>query len=130
MTVALACIAALGLLVFGLGLRVSLTRQSTKIGIGFPADDPTHPLTKIVRAHGNAAEYAPLFAVMMLAIASRGASTWMVWLFVAVTLARYLHAAGMLLSPTLNEPHPLRYAGSLVTYVGGLLMVVALVLVL
>jgi uncharacterized protein len=44
-------------------------------------------------------------------------------------LFRYLHAAGMLLSPSLDRPQPLRFVGALGTYVAGLLLVVALPLV-
>lgn len=124
MIVALTCTALLGLLVFGLGLRVSLLRTSTKTNAG-STDDPADPLTKAIRAHGNASEYCPMMAVLMLGIAFYGASTWMLGVFVLATVSRYLHAAGMLLSPTLAEPQPLRIAGALGTYVFGLLLVVA-----
>ncbi len=126
MTVALTCTALLGLLVFGLGLGVSLTRGSTKTSIGHPAD-PRDRLHKIVRAHANATEYAPMMAILMLAIAAREPATWMLWTFAVATAARYLHAAGMLLCRSLNEPHPLRFVGALFTYVSGLALVWALV---
>jgi len=128
MTAALVCTALLGLLVFGLGLGVSTLRGSTSTNIGHKLD-PGDPLHKMVRAHGNAAEYAPMLAILMLAIAGRGASPWMVWTFVAATLSRYLHAAGMVLSSSLDRPQPLRFVGALGTYVTGLLLVVALLLV-
>lgn len=129
MTLALTCIALLGLLVFGLGLGVSMTRGSTRISIGHPAD-PTDRLHKIVRAHANATEFAPMLAILMLAIAAREPSAWMRWTFVVATAARYLHAAGMLLCRSLNEPHPLRFVGALFTYLSGLALVWALVRVL
>src|SRR5262245_59356876 len=91
MTAALVCTALLGLLVVGLGLGVSTLRGSTSTNIGHKLD-PGDPLHKMVRAHGNATEYAPMLAILMLAIAGRGASPWMVWTFVAATLSRYLHA--------------------------------------
>ena len=128
MTAALVCTALLGLLVFGLGLGVSALRGSTSTNIGHKLD-PGDPLHKMVRAHGNAAEYAPMLAILMLAIAGRGATPWMVWTFVAATLSRYLHAAGMVLSSSLDRPQPLRFVGALGTYVTGLLLVVALLLV-
>jgi len=128
MTAALVCTALLGLLVFGLGLGVSTLRGSTSTNIGHKLD-PGDPLHKMVRAHGNAAEYAPMLAILMLAIAGRGATPWMVWTFVAATLSRYLHAAGMVLSSSLDRPQPLRFVGALGTYVTGLLLVVALLLV-
>jgi uncharacterized membrane protein YecN with MAPEG domain len=86
-------------------------------------------LHKVVRAHGNAAEYAPMLAILMLAIAARGSATWMVWTFVAATVFRYLHAAGMLLSPSLDRPQPLRFVGALGTYLSGLALVAAAFLV-
>jgi len=49
----------------------------------------------------------------------------MVWTFVAATLFRYLHAAGMLVCPSLDQPHPLRFVGALGTYVTGLVLAVA-----
>ena len=128
MTAALVCTALLGLLVIGLGLGVSTLRGSTSTNIGHKLD-PGDPLHKMVRAHGNATEYAPMLAILMLAIAGRGATPWMVWTFVAATLSRYLHAAGMLLSSSLDRPQPLRFVGALGTYVTGLALVVALLLV-
>ena len=128
MTAALVCTALLGVLVFGLGLGVSALRGSTSTTIGHQLD-PSDRLHKMVRAHGNATEYAPMLAILMLAIAGRGATPWMVWTFVAATLSRYLHAAGMLLSSSLDRPQPLRFVGALGTYVTGLALVVALLLV-
>ena len=128
MNVALVCTALLGLLVFGLGLAVSALRGSTRTNIGH-GSDPADPLHKVVRAHGNAAEYAPMLAVLMLAIAARGCTRWMVWTFIAATLFRYVHAAGMLLSPSLDRPQPLRFIGALGTYLSGLALVVAALMV-
>jgi uncharacterized protein len=128
MTAALVCTALLGVLVFGLGLGVSALRGSTSTTIGHQLD-PGDRLHKMVRAHGNATEYAPMLAILMLAIAARGPTRWMVWTFVAATLSRYLHAAGMVLSPSLDRPQPLRFVGALGTYVTGLALVVALLLV-
>jgi hypothetical protein len=128
MNVALLCAALLGLLVFGLGLAVSLRRGSTQTIIGH-ATDPADPLHKLVRAHGNATEYAPMMAVLMLAAASRNPSSWMTWTFVAATAFRYLHAAGMIFYPRLDRPNPLRFVGALGTYVAGLALVLATLLV-
>jgi uncharacterized protein len=124
MNVAIVCTALLGLLVFGLGLAVSLTRGATRTNFGF-TPDPTDRLYKRVRAHGNAAEYSPMLAILMLLIGARQPAAWMVWTFVAATAFRYLHAAGMLVCPSLDQPHPLRFVGALGTYVAGLVLVVA-----
>ncbi len=122
MNVAIVCTALLGLLVFGLGLAVSMLRGSSKTNIGYDPN-PTDRLYKMVRAHGNAAEYAPMLAVLILLVGSRQPGTWMVWTFSAATVSRYLHAAGMLLSPSLDRPQPLRFVGALGTYVCGLVLV-------
>ena len=127
MTVAIVCTALLGLLVFGLGLMVSLTRGSTKQVIGH-VPDPADRLHKLVRAHGNATEYASILAVFILLVGSRQPSTWMVWTFVAATVSRYLHAAGMIVYRTLAQPNPLRFVGALGTYLTGFALVVAALL--
>ena len=126
MDLALTCIGLLGLLVFGLALRVSMLRGSTGTGIGC-SDDPTDPLFKAVRAHCNACEFAPMLAILIYALASTGSSGWGGVLFVGAVVVRYLHAAGMLLSPTLAEGHPLRLVGALGTYIIGLLLALSAV---
>jgi uncharacterized membrane protein YecN with MAPEG domain len=127
MTTALICTALLGLLVFALGLGVSMMRGSTGTVSGYTAD-PTNALYKMVRAHGNATEYAPMMAILMLAVAAREPAAWMLWTFVVATVSRYLHAAGMILSPSLQRPQPLRFLGALGTYLSGLALAVALLL--
>ena len=125
MTVALICIGLLGLPLFGLGLAVSLTRGRTDRAVGF-RDDPTDSLHKLVRAHGNTTEYAPMLALLFLVMGSRDPSTWILWCIGLATLSRYLIAVGLILSPTLDKPHPLRFAGALGTYVFGLALCGAL----
>ena len=127
MTVALVCTALLGLLVFGLGLGVSAVRGSSGRTIGY-ASDPTDRLHKFVRAHGNATEYAPMMAILMLAVGARQPAPWMLWIFGAATVCRYLHAAGMILCPSLDRPYLLRFVGALGTYLAGLALVAALAL--
>jgi uncharacterized protein len=127
MHLAVVCIGFLGLLVFGLGLRVSLLRQATQTSIGYDSD-PSNTLHKWVRAHANACEFAPMLAILIFAIASGGDSRWDHFLYVAAVIVRYLHAAGMVLTPTLAAPHPLRFAGALGTYVVGLLLALAAIL--
>ena len=124
MTTAIVCTALLGLLVFGLGLGVSLTRGRTGTNFGYNPD-PTDPMYKMVRAHGNATEYAPMLAVLMLLIGARDPSMWVLWVMGIVTASRYLHAAGLIFCPTLAQPHPLRFIGAIGTYLGGLALCVA-----
>jgi uncharacterized membrane protein YecN with MAPEG domain len=127
MSVALICIALLGLLVVGLGLAVSVTRGRTGRIVGY-SDDPADPLHKVVRAHGNTCEYAPMLAVLMLALGAREPATWILWVMGITTASRFLFAAGMILSPTLARPHPLRALGATGTYLGGIALGVALLL--
>jgi uncharacterized protein len=124
MNAAIVCTALLGLLVFGLGLTVSMVRGSTQTNIGYKSD-PADRLYKLVRAHGNATEYAPMMAILILLLGARQPAAWMNWTFVAATLSRYLHAAGMIMSSTLDKPQPLRFVGALGTYLSGLALVVA-----
>lgn len=127
--VAMACVAVLGLMIFGLGFHVSMARRKFRIGMGCP-DDPAHPLTKRVRAHANTCEYSPMLAVLILLLGSAQPSMLLLVLMVATTLSRVLLALGMLLSPTLAKPHPLRFAGALGTYLGGLALAAAAVFLL
>jgi uncharacterized membrane protein YecN with MAPEG domain len=128
MATAMLCTGLLGLLVFGLGFAVSMTRAKTETIIGTNSD-PTDRLYKMVRAHGNATEYAPILAVLMVVVAMAGEPvTWVVWVMIVVTALRYVHAAGMIAFPTLDKPNPLRFIGSVGTYVGGLALCVALFL--
>jgi uncharacterized membrane protein YecN with MAPEG domain len=127
MHMAAACIAVLGLLVVGLGLAVSLTRGATSTTIGFNPD-PADRLYKMVRAHGNAAEYNPMLAVLILYLGMQGPAPWLQWVFIAAAVSRVLHAAGMILSPTLAKPQLLRAAGAVGTYLTGLVLGVATVL--
>ena len=128
MATAMMCTGLLGLLVFGLGFAVSMTRAKTETIIGTNSD-PTDRLYKMVRAHGNATEYAPILAVLMVVVAMAGEpATWVVWMMIAVTAFRYVHAAGMIAFPTLDKPNPLRFIGAVGTYVGGLALCVAVFL--
>ena len=124
MKTAVLCTGLLGLLVFGLGLAVSLVRGSSKTYYAYTVD-PTDRLYKLVRAHSNAAEYAPMLAILILFLGARGPARWLVWTFVAATAFRYLHALGMIRSKSLDRPDPLRFLGALGTYVTGLVLALA-----
>ena len=122
MNVPLLCIGLLGLLVVGLGFLISLRRGSSEVLIGTP-DEPSHPLHKLVRAHGNATEYCAMLAVLIYVLGARDPGAITLAIMVGAVAARYLHAAGMLLSPTLAQVQPLRLLGALGTYVfGGILV--------
>jgi uncharacterized membrane protein YecN with MAPEG domain len=122
----LVCSAVLVILYFVLALNVSLTRRRTRTGIG-AGDDPAGPMNKAARAHGNAAEYVPIFVALFLYFLLAGAGGWIEWVAIIVTACRVLHALGMLMTQSFNRPpHPLRAVGALGTYVGGLMLGIAL----
>jgi uncharacterized protein len=124
----LVCSAVLVILYFALSLNVSRMRAKTQTGIG-TGSDPSGPLNKAVRAHGNAAEYVPIFVALLLYFSLTAPAGWIAWVAIIVTISRVLHAAGMLVTPTFNAPpHPLRAIGSLGTYLGGFALAVALLL--
>jgi len=124
----LVCSAILVLFYFALALNVSLTRGKTQTGVG-SGDDPDGPLNKAVRAHGNAAEYTPIFVALFLYFLMSGADGWITWVVVMITVARVLHAFGMLMTKTFRaRPHPLRSLGAIGTYFGGFALGVALLM--
>jgi len=125
MNVGIICTALLGLLLFGLGLYVSMLRARTGRSIGCDTN-PTDPLHRAVRAHGNTAEYAPFFGLLFLWFAMHPAPVWVASIIVIATVARFLIVAGLLFGPSLNRPTPLRFAGALLTYICGLALVVRL----
>ncbi len=122
MTTAVVCTSLLALLVFALGMNVSRLRGTATDQ--FPTD-PTDTLFVAVRAHGNAAEYVPTLAVLILLVGSRDPAAWMIAVFVAATVARYLHAAGIFTASDLSKQTPLRVVGAMGTYLCGLLLVTA-----
>jgi uncharacterized membrane protein YecN with MAPEG domain len=71
------------------------------------------------RAHGNASEYVPTLAVLIVVCATLTDSWWLNALAIAALGSRALHALGMLTSKTLAEHGPLRDVGALGTYVTG-----------
>ena len=95
MNVGIICTALLGLLLFGLGLYVSILRGRTRRSIGCDTN-PTDPLHRAVRAHGNTAEYAPFLGLLFLWFAMHPASSWVAGAIVIATLARFLLVAGLL----------------------------------
>ncbi len=126
MSTTLVCIAMLAFLVFGLGFAVSAARARTGTLQGCPAD-PASGLHKLIRAHGNTAEYAPLLGLLFYLVARFSPGTAGLTLTVLATLSRYMLVAGILVSPTLARPHPLRAAGALGTWICGLALAALLV---
>ena len=125
MSTAILCSAVLTLLLFGLGLAVSLTRTAKAQMIGYP-DDVSSGLRKVVRAHGNTAEYAPAFIALFLYLGTHEPQPWVQYTMIAATAARILIVAGILVSAQLDRPQPLRFVGALGTYITGFMLAYAL----
>jgi uncharacterized membrane protein YecN with MAPEG domain len=118
------CVAVLVLFYAALSFNVSRMRRKRR-------SDPSTPeaaLTKAIRAHGNASEYIPVFTAGLLYLDAVAPSVFVTGLAVAVVASRLSHAAGMFLTPTVDDRHPLRFAGALGSYLclvalGGALLV-------
>lgn len=118
-TLTLLSIAVLGLLVFVLGANVTRHRaQRGATGTQMPTD-PSDRLLIAQRAHGNAAEYAPMLAVLLVVSSALTDGWWVPTLAVVAVVARLLHAVGMLRSTTLATHGPLRDFGAMGTYLAG-----------
>jgi uncharacterized protein len=125
-TTAIICSAILAALVFLLGANVTRLRVLTgKVGGSQLTQDPTSKLFIAVRAHGNAAEYVPILVVLFLLVGARSPEWLALPLIIAATLARLLHAYGMLTSRSLAVPTTAREIGACATYLLGLGLAVA-----
>lgn len=119
------CTAALGALLFLLGLAVSIMRFRSGIGAG-PSEDRNSTLNKLIRAHANTAEFAPFLAVLFLYFGWREPSALVVNLIIAVTLCRFLLVIGLVAWPSMGRPNPARFIGALGTYLLGSALCVAM----
>ena len=126
MVVALICTAILGCLLFGLGLAISIRRFFTK-DYYIEAVGPTSFTTKLSRAHGNTAEFAPFLALLFLALPVLGhAPHWAAAAMIGATLSRVLVVVGFLTSATLERMSFAKAAGAIGTYGFGLALTAAL----
>ena len=123
----LICVALLALLTIGLGFGVSVQRAKTRTVYGCN-DQPDDPLYKYSRAHGNAAEFAPLLAILIYILGQAPYAPWIGWMMVIATVARYMHAIGIIFGETMAKPHPLRFLGALLTYISGIALSIALLI--
>ena len=115
MNTLLLCSAALVLLFAALSFNVSRVRLKRR---KFPLITEAE-VTKAIRAHGNSAEYIPLFVALFLYANSTQPSPSVYLLSIAViaTVSRFAHAAGMFRIASITERHPLRFYGALGTYI-------------
>jgi uncharacterized membrane protein YecN with MAPEG domain len=121
-TVPVVSIALMGVLLVLLGANVTRHRAIRgDTGNQMPSD-PADRMFIAQRAHGNAAEYVPTLAVLIVVCATLTDGWWLNALAIAALASRSLHALGMLRSTTLAAHGPLRDAGAMGTYLCGLLL--------
>jgi uncharacterized membrane protein YecN with MAPEG domain len=130
MTTAIICIALLGTLLFVLGWNVSRIRGSRgDTGDQFPSA-PDDALFVAIRAHGNASEYVPTLAVLILVVGLRDPAVWMLVVAVIAVVSRYTHAIGILTTGDMKKESVVRFAGAVGTILSGIALSVAAVLVI
>lgn len=119
MNIELLCAGLLAFLLFGLGFAVSVERgKAGKLG-GIPDNEATQ-LFRLIRAHGNAAEYVPTAIGFALYFSVAGSPTLAQALIVGITAARYIHAFALLAGRDMNRFNIYRFMGGMGTYVAGL----------
>jgi hypothetical protein len=117
LTTAIICTATLAAMLFLPGLNVSRMRGVTAKAGGsqFPSD-PASRLLIAIRTHGNAAEYIPALIVLFLLVGARSPAAVAIPLIVGATLARMVHAYGLLTAPSLAVETKARVIGAAGTY--------------
>ena len=81
--------------------------------------DPADRMYIAQRAHGNASEYVPTLAVLIIVCATLTSGWWLNALAIAALGFRSLHALGLLTSTSMAARVPLRDVGALGTYTTG-----------
>jgi uncharacterized membrane protein YecN with MAPEG domain len=82
--------------------------------------DPTNLLNKLVRAHGNTAEYAPFLAVLFLYHGAHDPTASTLAWIIAATASRCLLVIALIALPTMERANALRFIGGAGTYVCGI----------
>jgi uncharacterized membrane protein YecN with MAPEG domain len=120
-TIQVVCVALMGVLLFLLGANVTRHRVLRGAGNQMPTD-PEDRLLIAQRAHGNASEYIPTLAILIVVCAMLTSGWWLDVLAVAAVGFRSLHAVGMLTTRSMASHGPLRDAGAIGTYLTGVLL--------
>ena len=121
-TIPVVCIALMGVLLFLLGANVTRHRVIRGATGNQAPSDPADRMYIAQRAHGNASEYIPTLAVLIVVCATLTDGWWLDVLAIAALGFRSLHAFGMLTTKTLAGQVPLRDAGAIGTYVTGVVL--------
>jgi len=119
-TIPTTCIALMGVLLVALGANVTRHRAIRGATGNQMPSDPADRMFIAQRAHGNATEYIPTLAVLIIVCATLTDGWWLNALAIAALASRALHAVGMLTSRTLAEHGPVRDAGAMGTYAAGI----------
>ena len=119
-TIPVVSIALMGILLMLLGANVTRHRAMRgDTGNQMPTD-PTDRMFIAQRAHGNAAEYVPPLAVLIVVCSTLTSGWWLDTLAVVALVARAMHAYGMLRSATLAAHGPVRDIAAASTYASGI----------
>ena len=123
MEIAVLCASLLALLLFGLGLYVSVLRGRTNTVSYFsvPSRNETKtPLARAQRAQGNTSEYVPMLALLILFAGGQPTvESWWVWCMLGIVLVRFAIAGAFIWGKPLDESDVVRAIGALLTYVLG-----------
>ena len=121
-TIPVVCIALMGVLLFLLGANVTRHRVIRGATGNQQPTDPADRMYIAQRAHGNASEYVPTLAVLIVVCSALTDGWWLDVLAIAALAVRMLHAFGMLTAKTLASHGPVRDTGALGTYLTGVLL--------
>jgi uncharacterized membrane protein YecN with MAPEG domain len=127
-TTSVVTIALLAALVFLLGANVTRLRATSPPGDAQFRTDPSAPLLKAIRAHGNATEYIPTLAVLILILGTSTDDHYATLLMVAAVGFRIIHAAALLTCATLAANTVPRSIGAAGTYLTGIGLIAAVLL--
>lgn len=119
MKIEILCIIALALLSIVLGIAVTVARGKFNVLIGH-SDDPENTLHKLVRAHCNTVEYAPILMLLFYILSQYQYAAWVGWFIVLATVCRFLLVAGIVFPKTMAKANPVRFIGAVGTYFFGL----------
>ncbi|MDX6374988.1 MAG: uncharacterized protein QOD98_3976 [Nocardioidaceae bacterium] len=121
-TIPVVSIALMGILLMVLGANVTRHRVIRGATGNQMPSDPADRMYIAQRAHGNASEYVPTLAVLIVVCATLTDGWWLDVLSIAALASRSLHAVGMLTAKTLAGHGPVRDSGALGTYLTGILL--------
>jgi uncharacterized membrane protein YecN with MAPEG domain len=119
-TIPIVSIALMGILLFLLGANVTRHRAIRGATGDQQPSDPADRMYIAQRAHGNASEYIPTLAVLIVVCALLTDGWWLNALAIAALTVRSLHAFGMLTAKTLAGHGPVRDLGAMGTYATGI----------